>query len=151
MKVEFIRIYSKEKFPEGLKKKKFKSVIDYFFKVYDLIIRDIIIQNNLVALDLFKKDVENSFIELLNVLNEFLSKFINITFICSMDSVEKLIDIGIHKSDAEIIVDCYALSLSLNKKIMLVTLDKGILSQSDKISNILLNKIKITHPADFIE
>ena len=147
MKMDFIKIFNEKSYYEGLDKEKFvKIVTDLLNDWYDNLKDDFIhgtsinskkIKNNIkVTYREANKSLKNIFSNL--NIGQYYQKEDNNLF------EEKIKNIGIHKSDNCILLDCYVLSKNhLNEKVAFITQDQKICENNENLQIIFNSLIEI--------
>ena len=147
IKKEFLKQYGNNSFPEGLKKERFDNFVNSFFSGYEFEITDILINKNNDSLD---GTIISSFRESINKLNNFIKKYLCITFLNNSNKFKSLRKIKLDKTDAKLVDESYLLHILLNEVIFFITFDKGILRLSDKIKGIITPNIHIRSPMNLV-
>ncbi|MBE6510253.1 MAG: hypothetical protein E7Z74_03155 [Methanobrevibacter millerae] len=143
IKQNFIAQYPNSDFPEGIKMKKFISIVNQFFIEYNDDFQYSIISNDINNLEELYENIKNDYKIILKNLMKLFKKFICISFINKRKFTNALINIGIHRADAFILEEFFQLSESLHELIMFITFDKDILNLSNEINDIFPSSVLI--------
>ncbi|MDR0913544.1 MAG: hypothetical protein LBM96_13255 [Methanobrevibacter sp.] len=152
LKTRFLKIYESEKFPEELKREKFIKIVNDLFNKYYNGFRDDMIDNSTMKIESFKEDSKQTFKNCYTELDILISRLNKNSFYLEDNSrlESQIKNIGIHRADILILLDCYILSNQLNNKIAFITQDKEITSNLNNIKSVLNNGFYIFDPNNYL-
>ena len=149
IKIGYLNQFKDDSHVFAIEKEKFVKIVgDLFIEYYDEI-RTAIINDDL-ELEALSIKLKNAFKGYNKSLSRCLSTFEKFSFENDQKLIDRLIDIGIHKSDAILVDDCYNKSKHMNEKFVFVTQDNDIIDCSQDAFKLLNYRIHFSKPISFL-
>ena len=149
IKIGYLNQFKDESHVFEIEKGKFVKIVgDLFIEYYDEI-RTAIINEDIELMELSIK-LKNAFKGYNKSVSGCLSAFEKFSFENNQKLIGRLIDIGIHESDAVLVDDCYNKSKDMNEKFVFVTQDNDIIDSSKDAFKLLNSRIHFSKPISFL-
>lgn len=149
IKTIYLNKFKDDHYIFGIEKDRFLDIVDDLFIIYYDEIKDTIVNND-VNLNLLSLKLRNLFKKYNKTLVRCIANFDRFSFENNQNLINQLIDIGIHKSDAVLVDDCYNKSMDINEKFVFITIDNDIIDCSDDAINLLNSKVYFSSPFSFL-
>ena len=113
--------FKRDDYAFGIEKDRFVDIVNDVFIIYYDEIKDTIVDND-VNLNSLSSKLRNLFKMYNKTITICIANFDKFSYANNQKLIDQLIDIGIHKSDAIIVDDCYNKSKDMNEKFVFITM-----------------------------
>ena len=141
--------FKRDDYAFGIEKDRFVDIVNDVFIIYYDEIKDTIVDND-VNLNSLSSKLRNLFKMYNKTITICIANFDKFSYANNQKLIDQLIDIGIHKSDAIIVDDCYNKSKDMNEKFVFITYDNKIMECSGDAFKLLNSKVHFSKPASFL-
>ena len=141
--------FKRDDYAFGIEKDRFVDIVNDVFIIYYDEIKDTIVDND-VNLNSLSSKLRNLFKMYNKTITICIANFDKFSYANNQKLIDQLIDIGIHKSDAIIVDDCYNKSKDMNEKFVFITYDNKIMECSGDVFKLLNSKVHFSKPASFL-
>lgn len=149
IKTIYLNRFKRDDYAFGIEKDRFVDIVNDVFIIYYDEIKDTIVDND-VNLNSLSSKLRNLFKMYNKTITNCIANFDKFSYANNQKLIDQLIDIGIHKSDAIIVDDCYNKSKDMNEKFVFITYDNKIMECSGDAFKLLNSKVHFSKPASFL-
>lgn len=149
IKTIYLNRFKRDDYAFGIEKDRFVDIVNDVFIIYYDEIKDTIVDND-VNLNSLSSKLRNLFKMYNKTITNCIANFDKFSYANNQKLIVQLIDIGIHKSDAIIVDDCYNKSKDMNEKFVFITYDNKIMECSGDAFKLLNSKVHFSKPASFL-
>ena len=149
IKTIYLNRFKRDDYAFGIEKDRFVDIVNGVFIIYYDEIKDTIVDND-VNLNSLSSKLRNLFKMYNKTITICIANFDKFSYANNQKLIDQLIDIGIHKSDAIIVDDCYNKSKDMNEKFVFITYDNKIMECSGDAFKLLNSKVHFSKPASFL-
>ncbi|MEE0938764.1 hypothetical protein [Methanobrevibacter sp.] len=149
IKTIYLNRFKRDDYAFGIEKDRFVDIVNDVFIIYYDEIKDTIVDND-VNLNSLSSKLRNLFKMYNKTITICIANFDKFSYANNQKLIDQLIDIGIHKSDAIIVDDCYNKSKDMNEKFVFITYDNKIMECSGDAFKLLNSKVHFSKPASFL-